>query len=142
MLDPFKDYETKIDHQKSGFKIANKVYFAKEVDILQSYKNQIYQYYGGNFQVVDFTKSVEVANEINKFIADSTDNEIQKMVDSKMFDETCEIILVNAIYFENLWKQEMKMQREKSCFYSAVDKTDEVRNFLLIDKTDFKSFQF
>uniref|UniRef100_A0AC34FG97 Serpin domain-containing protein n=1 Tax=Panagrolaimus sp. ES5 TaxID=591445 RepID=A0AC34FG97_9BILA len=63
------------DSYKNVLKMANKVYFANDFNLLESFKKQIQEKYNGNFETVDFHHP-HVVNVINEFVANATNNEI------------------------------------------------------------------
>ncbi|KAJ0019519.1 hypothetical protein NQD34_007088 [Periophthalmus magnuspinnatus] len=52
---------------------------------------------------VDFTKSTESADTINKYVSDKTNGKIDKMVDS--LDEATVMYLLSYIYFKGKWEK-------------------------------------
>jgi serpin B len=59
---------------------ANQVYFDSNFSIKDTYKQVVSQFYGGNFESLDFKKGAEVANHINSFVSDKTHDKIKDLI--------------------------------------------------------------
>uniref|UniRef100_A0A914R4R6 Serpin domain-containing protein n=1 Tax=Panagrolaimus davidi TaxID=227884 RepID=A0A914R4R6_9BILA len=101
---------------RDTIKIANKIYFEENLRLYESYEMNIRNFYNGNFQLTDFSNTQKATNEINKFVSDATNNEIQDIID--MVDENVLMILVNALYFERKWENPFTLNSSYTLFYS------------------------
>ena len=55
---------------------------------------------------VDFTKGVKTARKINRYVKQSTNGLIEKLVEPNSFDANTKMMLINAVYFFGKWKTE------------------------------------
>uniref|UniRef100_A0A914Q4W0 Serpin domain-containing protein n=1 Tax=Panagrolaimus davidi TaxID=227884 RepID=A0A914Q4W0_9BILA len=111
---------------QDSLRMVNKVYFDEHLNLMDAYKNEIKEYYNGNFELVNFSDNETVAFNINKFVADFTKNEIQNLAEPQMFDNGTAMVFINAILFEKNWASPFKSQSWKTKFYSSQNSTTEV----------------
>ncbi|XP_072289060.1 serine protease inhibitor A3K-like isoform X2 [Eucyclogobius newberryi] len=70
---------------------------------------------------VDFTKSTESADTINKYVSDKTNGEIDKMVDS--LDEATVMYLLSYIHFKGTWKKSFDPQATREDTFEVDENT-------------------
>lgn len=68
---------------------------------------------------MDFkTNPSEARKTINDWVSKITANNIRELLSRDAIDETTEAVLVNAVYFKGLWKNEFKPEfTAKDSFY-------------------------
>ncbi len=97
-----KNYEHDTSYE---FSIANRVYVEQTYQILNSFINSLYEYFGSSFEQVDFLKHAPKAEElINKWVEEQTINRIKQLIPKGLLDSSTLMVLVNAIYFKSAWK--------------------------------------
>ena len=63
------------------------------------------KYFSSAIKQTDFLKNVEESRlEINKWVETNTNNKIKDLLNSSSVDNTTRLVLVNAIYFKDSWK--------------------------------------
>ncbi|XP_033504111.2 alpha-1-antitrypsin homolog [Epinephelus lanceolatus] len=91
---------------------------------LEKFLNDVRHYYSGEVFNVDLTKPAEAAAEINRFIANKTQDKIKDMV--KDLDPDMAMVLINYVYFKAQWKSVFNRDlTHKADFH--VDKTSKVQ---------------
>uniref|UniRef100_A0A4W6CEC1 Serpin domain-containing protein n=2 Tax=Lates calcarifer TaxID=8187 RepID=A0A4W6CEC1_LATCA len=69
---------------------------------LEKFLKDVKHYYSGEIFNVDLTKPEEAAAEINRFIANKTQDKIKNMVQD--LDPALVMVLINYVYFRGEWK--------------------------------------
>ncbi|XP_023285742.1 alpha-1-antitrypsin homolog [Seriola lalandi dorsalis] len=91
---------------------------------LEKFLKDVKAFYSGESFNVDFTKPVEAAAEINRFIAGKTQDKIKDMV--KDLDPEMAMVLINFVYFRGQWEKPFDSnQTHKADF--QVDETTKVQ---------------
>nr|XP_033504123.1 alpha-1-antitrypsin homolog [Epinephelus lanceolatus] len=91
---------------------------------LEKFLNDVRHYYSGEVFNVDLIKPAEAAAEINRFIANKTQDKIKDMV--KDLDPDMAMVLINYVYFKAQWKSPFNSDNtHKADFH--VDKTTKVQ---------------
>ncbi|CAL9708555.1 unnamed protein product [Knipowitschia caucasica] len=86
---------------------------------------------------VDFTKTTESADTINKYVSDKTNGKIDKMVDS--LDETTVMYLLSYIYFKGKWETPFDPQSTREDTFE-VDENTEVRVQMMGKEDSFEVY--
>ena len=127
-LDAYKSYtigqelQLKNLNQGSTIRIANTMYSAEGWDIKQNFTDALKNYFLSDMNIVNFADGESVAQKINRFVQNKTNNLIQKLFEPEDFDENTRLVLLNAIYFKGSWKYQFdKTETRQSVFH--VDET-------------------
>ncbi|XP_024881051.1 serine protease inhibitor 3/4-like [Temnothorax curvispinosus] len=88
-------------------KLANKIFIDKSFPVKPGYKQNLKTYYRSSIQSVDFAKGDEVANIVNTWCKEKTNNRIDSIISPADVDPNTEpaLILANAVYFKGKWGQ-------------------------------------
>ena len=86
---------------------------------------------------MDFAKGVKTANIINKYVNQSTNGLIEKLVEPNSFDVNTKLMLINAVYFYGKWKIPFKTDRFVNATFKVDMKSNKVSNvtFMTIDES-------
>jgi len=77
-------------------------------------------YYGGEFEQVDFLQASVAAGRINMWVSDKTSGKIQDIVSPDNFGGLTRLVLVNAVYFKGEWNSPFKkIHTQNGRFYTA-----------------------
>ncbi|KAF2897518.1 hypothetical protein ILUMI_08656 [Ignelater luminosus] len=85
---------------------ANKIYVKNGIQVSDQFKKAIVTIFNTHIQNIDFSKNIETANQINKWVEDETENKIRNLVDPYMLDEDMYTVLINAIHFHGIWMKQ------------------------------------
>lgn len=105
---------------KYTLNIANALWFAKDSDILFSYRNTIEDDFKAKIDTLDFTETAEAIKTINAWIADATSDKITDLLHPGDLTRYTRIVLTNAVYYQSPWKRRFdpKLTQERP-FYPA-----------------------
>ncbi|XP_077255908.1 serine protease inhibitor 3/4-like [Temnothorax americanus] len=86
-------------------KLANKIFIDKSFPVKPEYKQDLKTYYRSDIQSVDFAKGDEVANIVNTWCKEKTNNRIDSIISPADLDPNTDpaLILANAVYFKGNW---------------------------------------
>lgn len=98
---------------KVKFQIANSIWNRQGFSVIPDFLNVNKQYYNAEVRELNFSLP-DAVTIINKWIADKTNNKIDKVLDS--IDPAVVMYLINALYFKGDWKVEFN---EKNTIKSA-----------------------
>merc|ERR1719420_2176124 len=100
-----KSYGDKIEEVKSRSTIenANVIFTDKDLNIKDSYKNDLAKYLFAEVKQVDYQEPVKSAQEINNWVQEKTRNLIQDLISPDLITDDSKLLLLNAIYFKANW---------------------------------------
>jgi serpin B len=103
---------------------ANKIYVENEYPIKEDFKRVASDVYQAQFENVEFAKSTDAANEINKWVEEQTNNKIHDLVSPNDLDGSTRVVLVNALYFQGNWSTPFDPRlTTKAKFFTTSDTT-------------------
>ncbi|CAG2117444.1 unnamed protein product [Medioppia subpectinata] len=113
---PYEIYDP--NDYKHQLNIANKVIHNKDLQLLDTFINNIKEYYKGDIQSADFVNNGVIETErVNEWIRNKTNNKIQKIFDEIKPDTS--LIILNAIYFKGNWLEKFgEHSTKKLDFYN------------------------
>ncbi|XP_034566882.1 alpha-1-antitrypsin homolog [Notolabrus celidotus] len=103
----------------------------------EEFLNDVKQYYSGEIFTVDFDNSTEAAAEINRFIANKTQDKITDMV--KDLDPDMAMMLINYVYFKGLWENPFDCAYTRKAEFH-VDKTTKVQVDMMGKTSSYKTY--
>lgn len=105
-------------NDKYNLSSANKVYVKDSFEISDKFKSTAVKVFDAEIQNIDFTKKVQAAAEMNKWVEDKTHDKIKDLISPDDLDEYTRAVLINAIYFHGQWvKQFDEYSTRKRAFY-------------------------
>ncbi|XP_072379482.1 antichymotrypsin-2-like [Diabrotica undecimpunctata] len=106
---------------------ANKIYPSKDFPIKQSFKDIGANIYSADVENLDFNQREKAASTINDWVAQKTNNKIQKLIDSKSLKVNTELILVNALYYAGKFKHAFeKLETANRLFHSSPTESKKI----------------
>lgn len=84
--------------------IANQIYVQNGRQLRKEFKEVAEQKYACGVESIDFEKSTEAAQTINRFVEEKTNGTIKGIAEAEMFDEDTRVVLINAIYLKARWE--------------------------------------
>ncbi|KAF2893334.1 hypothetical protein ILUMI_12838 [Ignelater luminosus] len=105
---------------------ANKVYVKHGYPINQQFKDVAVKAFNADIQNIDFSKTKEAADEINKWVSDKTQNYIQNLLSPADINSATRAVLVNALFFQGKWSVpfETYLTAKKPFYLNANDHID------------------
>lgn len=120
--------------------VSNSVWADTKQRVLPAYLDTVAKYYGGAFYQEDFTHGAAVANKINKYVEDRTNNMIKNLLSPGQITPETSLILLNTLYFEAEWEHAFsKDKTSDQPFTLPGGSTRTVR--LMFQKTRLPYFQ-
>ena len=104
--------------------IANSIWTNQDLKVKKDFIKDAKEYFNSDVNSMDFSdeKSVDI---INSWCAEKTNDKIEKVLDQ--LDPSLQMILINALYFKGVWKEEFdEKMTNKSTFTKADGTTQEV----------------
>ncbi|CAB3398016.1 unnamed protein product [Caenorhabditis bovis] len=88
--------------------------------IREEYLSQVKKLYDSGAESVDFNQKDETAEKINSFVQNTTNNEIDSIIEPSDISTDIIALLVNALYFKADWDKQFKSQNNwESEFYNS-----------------------
>uniref|UniRef100_A0A914GVP9 Serpin domain-containing protein n=1 Tax=Globodera rostochiensis TaxID=31243 RepID=A0A914GVP9_GLORO len=107
--------------------VANKMYVQNGLDVTEAFEAIINSHYGGQFETLNFQKSVESAKKINKFVEKATHDKIHDLISPNMLNDMTRLVLINAVYFKGEWANKFRMAfTKKKTFHIDENNTEEL----------------
>jgi len=89
--------------QDDVLKIATKLFPADTFKPKPEYISIAQQYFLSDVQPLDYKKTVDAANVINKFVENKTNNKIHDIIKPDALTDTTRLVIVNAVHFKANW---------------------------------------
>src|SRR5699024_10835974 len=96
LLDKLDENDQDIDLQ-----IANAIWLDQNYNIESSFQDTLQKYYQSDITGID-AENPDAANFINNWVADHTNDKIDKMVEAPLHEDFVSL-LMNAVYFQGEW---------------------------------------
>lgn len=115
-------YELENADDKVEFQIANSVWSKQGFEVNPAFINSVENYFEAETASLDFAdpKTIDI---INSWVADKTNDRIQKIIQSISSDDV--MFLINAVYFNGPWRYEFDEENTREMdFY--INDTDRV----------------
>ncbi|KAF2900890.1 hypothetical protein ILUMI_05295 [Ignelater luminosus] len=105
---------------------VNKVYIKNGSKIDDQFKLNANTFFGADIQDIDFQKSEEASDIINKWIAQTTTNKMTNILSKESFDENTRLILINSTVFQGRSNKEFRFEsvNKKPFFLNDEDYVD------------------
>ncbi|XP_029281354.1 alpha-1-antitrypsin homolog [Cottoperca gobio] len=110
------------EHQRLD--VGNAMALRSGFSPLEKFLKDVKHYYSAEIFNVDFTNPTDAAAEINRFIANKTQDKINNMV--KDLDTEMAMVLINFVYFKGQWKKPFNGDMTRKMNFH-VDKTTKVQ---------------
>jgi len=119
-------------------KTGTKILVQNGINTRPRYQQILEKYYETRAENVDFAKSTEVAQIVNNWAANLTDNNIQNLVTADDFQNSVAILL-NAVYFKGAWRRPFKTEKTEPGSFSA--KSGSVQASYMVDTDNYYFFE-
>ncbi|XP_018330333.1 uncharacterized protein LOC108740504 [Agrilus planipennis] len=93
---------------KSGSTVlisSNALFLSDSFSVLPLFRDTLLSFYNAKVKMLNFSKQIESAGFVNKWVSEATQGQISELVDSGSFDATLSAIIANALYFKGNWKE-------------------------------------
>ncbi|KAM8953545.1 neuroserpin [Pelodytes ibericus] len=121
--------------------IANSLYLQNGFHISDKFIQLMKKYFKAEVENVDFSQGATVANHINTWVENHTNNRIHDLFFSEDFTELTKLVLVNAIYFKGNWKSQFRPENTRTFSFTKDDES-EVQIPMMYQKGEFYYGEF
>ncbi|KAF2895116.1 hypothetical protein ILUMI_11061 [Ignelater luminosus] len=119
---------------------ADKMYLNNKFKINSPYKKAAGDFFNAEIESVDFSKNVEAANRINRWVQYKTYDKISKFITPDMLNSGIDVVLVNAMYFSGQFVKGFNaLLTTKLTFY--LDKTEYVRTDMMVSTDEYEYYE-
>ncbi|XP_063298683.1 neuroserpin [Pelobates fuscus] len=138
-----KDLSSMITAQERHYvlSIANSLYLQDGFHISDKFIQLMKKYFKAEVENVDFKQASTVANHINTWVENHTNNRIHDLFSSEDFTELTRLVLVNAIYFKGNWKSQFRPENTRTFSFTKDDES-EVQVPMMYQKGEFYYGEF
>lgn len=105
----------------SVMKTGTKIYMDKDLKPRLRYSDILKRYYNTQIDNVDFHNADQVAQQINNWCANITDNNIKDFVSSDSLYDTV-VLMLNAVYFKGSWRKLFDHQKTQRKPFEGLDR--------------------
>ncbi|KAL3077791.1 hypothetical protein niasHS_011594 [Heterodera schachtii] len=130
----------KSGHNNYSLELANKVYIKDGFEVLDAFKAQIMEHYGGQFEAVNFGDKEGTAKKINDFVEEATHGKIHDLIEPNLLGEMTRLVLINAVYFKGNWANKFNPNLTKKKTFH-VDEINTKELDMMHKKADFIYFE-
>ncbi|XP_013109616.2 antichymotrypsin-2 [Stomoxys calcitrans] len=109
-------------YEKSDIlKLANKVYVAKGLELLQEYNQVLSEKFFSSADSLDFADTDNSVKVVNDWVANKTENMIVDFMPPKSLSPDAVLVLLSAIYFQGQWKKPFNPAHTKEAEFFIDD---------------------
>lgn len=110
----FQKFMTHLNKSNDAYDLnsANSIYGAKGFPFLQTFLEDIKEYYQANVESLDFTHAAEESEKkINSWVENQTNGKIKNLIPMGSLSSSTVLVLVNAVYFKGQWNHKFDEKR-------------------------------
>ncbi|XP_048460234.1 neuroserpin [Rhincodon typus] len=131
----------KADSQQYVVKLVNSLFVEKGFQLSDKFLQMLKEYFSASVESIDFSQPSSVADHINEWVQNQTNNKIPNLLSPKDFDALTRLVLVNAIYFKGNWKSEFRGENTRT-FQFTKDDESEIQIPMMYQQGDFNYGEF
>ena len=113
--------------------IANSIWYRDNFSVKKHFVEIGKEYFDAEVQSLNFSNS-GVANTINNWCAEKTNNRIKNLIDSALYPDMM-MYLVNALYFKSQWQMDVKFDKEKTKLDNFTKTDSKTKKVNLMEQT-------
>lgn len=116
----------KIKNKKATYDldVANRLYLEQKFSFSRGFLRDTKKYYNAELEQVDFvSKAEEVRIQINEWVEKNTQGKIKDLLVQGVVDDSTRLVLVNAIYFKDLWESKFREEDTQDAQF-RISKTE------------------
>lgn len=121
-----KEFSSMATGEESQYvmKIASSLFVQNGFHVNDEFVQMLKKYFNAEVNHVDFGQNVAVANYINKWVENSTNNLLKDLVSPRDFDVGTHLALLNAVYFKGNWKSQFRPENTRSFSFTKDDERE------------------
>ncbi|XP_006637520.2 neuroserpin [Lepisosteus oculatus] len=129
------------DETQYVLKLANSLFLQTGIHFNEDFLQKMKKYFKAEIETVDFSQSTAVANHINQWVENHTENKIHDLLSAEDFNSATRLTLINAIYFRGNWKNQFRPEHTRT-FSFTKDDGNEVQTLMMYQQGDFYYGEF
>ncbi|KAL0592692.1 Neuroserpin, partial [Plecturocebus cupreus] len=121
-----KEFSNIVTAKESQYvmKIANSLFVQNGFHVNEEFLQMMKKYFNAEVNYVDFSQNVAVANHINKWVENNTNNLLKDLVSPRDFDAATHLALINAVYFKGNWKSQFRPENTRTFSFTKDDESE------------------
>lgn len=121
-----KDFSNMVTAEESQYvmKIANSLFIQNGFHVNDKFLQMMKKYFNAEVNHVDFSQNVAVANYINKWVENNTNNLLKDLVSPRDFDAVTHMALISAVYFKGNWKSQFRPENTRTFSFTKDDESE------------------
>ncbi|KAM4887389.1 neuroserpin isoform 1-T3 [Thomomys bottae] len=138
-----KDFSNMVTAEENQYvmKIANSLFVQNGLHVNENFLQMTKKYFNAEVNHVDFSQNVAVADTINKWVENTTNNLLRDLVSPRDFDALTHLALINAVYFKGNWKSQFRPENTRT-FSFTKDDEQEVQIPMMYQQGEFYYGEF
>jgi len=100
------------DRSRKTLKIINQLVIDEKFPVKKSFRDALLKRFSAETISIDFS-SANASQQINRRIEEFTNNKIVDLIPKESLSEVAQLLLVNAVHFQNEWKYEFDVSKTK-----------------------------
>lgn len=110
------------DSDQLDLAVANRVYTDDDLQLRDQFLADLSRYYGAGAGVVDYDGDADGAREeINRWVAEQTNDRIDELFPAGSIDELTRLVLANALYLDADWRLPFNVDNTRSARFTPAD---------------------
>lgn len=121
-----RDFSNMVSAEKGQYvmKVANSLFVQNGFHVNDEFLKMMKKYFNAEVNHVDFSQNVAVANYINKWVENYTNNLLKDLVSPRDFDAVTHLALINAVYFKGSWKSQFRPENTRTFSFTKDDESE------------------
>ncbi|XP_012326364.2 neuroserpin [Aotus nancymaae] len=121
-----KEFSNMVTAKESQYvmKIANSLFVQNGFHVNEEFLQMMKKYFNAEVNQVDFSQNVAVANHINTWVENNTNNLLKDLVSARDFDAATHLALINAVYFKGNWKSQFRPENTRTFSFTKDDESE------------------
>ncbi|XP_032117190.1 neuroserpin [Sapajus apella] len=121
-----KEFSNMVTTKESQYvmKIANSLFVQNGFHVNEEFLQMLKKYFNAEVNHVDFSQNVAVANHINKWVENNTNNLLKDLVSPRDFDAATHLALISAVYFKGSWKSQFRPENTRTFSFTKDDESE------------------
>jgi len=109
-VNSYRDIVSGLGAGESKVQVANMMALATGFKPKPNYSLTVGDAFGNDIIELNFGDREDSAREINEYVADKTAGKIKELLSPDELDPSTRMILINAVYFKGVWKQQFNQE--------------------------------
>lgn len=132
------ELNSKLSGSNTVLNTANSIAVQKDAQLLQSFVNNITQYFSSQVLVEDFSAEAQKSTDnINAWVKEKTNEKIPKLFENTLRSDTI-LVLLNALYFKGNWKYQFAKNKTYDGVFNLPSK--QIKEIKMMSTKEYLNF--